>query len=141
MVTQVGRGARALLTRAEGLIGRAEDLLAQPDLLRAVAREQVATLTRRQVRDELRARPIVGLREVIGGAAKLDAVHDAGYRTLDEVIAAAPDELTAIPGIGLRTADRIHTAALAVADGLPVRPDSGSSRTSPRRHSAICWPP
>lgn len=133
MATQVGSGARALFRDTEGLLRRAEDILAQPDRLRALAREQTAVLTRRQGQADLRARPVSVLRDVIGGTGRLEAVRDAGYRTLADLTTASAEELTAISGIGPKTAERIHTAARTVAQQVaqttrfrfqPDRPDA-----------------
>ncbi|WP_020667332.1 DEAD/DEAH box helicase [Amycolatopsis nigrescens] len=121
--SKVGAGARALADETASLLRRAETLLAQPAELRALAERQVAGLTLRQVRAELAEKPVSALREVTGKGGKLDAVHAAGYRTVAQVADASAEELTAIPGIGPKTAEPIYRAARSIATQL-----AGSTR-------------
>jgi superfamily II DNA or RNA helicase len=113
--SMVGGRARALVTSIEAILDRAENLLAQPNALRASARDQTAALNWRQVQAELQDRPVTALQEMIGKVGKLKAVQGAGYRTIAQLVGASPGELTAIPGIGPKTAEQIDTAARAIA--------------------------
>ena len=128
--SNVGRTARDLLSKIEGIRLRAESLLAQPEALRASARDQTAVLTRRQLQAELENLPTTALQEVMGKGGKLSALQGAGYRTIAQLLAASADELTAIPGIGPKTAERITTAVRTIADRtaqatrFSFRPDS-----------------
>ncbi|TCO30565.1 helix-hairpin-helix protein [Kribbella steppae] len=128
--SNVGRTARDLLSKIEGIRLRAETLLAQPEALRASARDQTAALTRRQLQAELENLPTTALQEVMGKSGKHTALQGAGYLTVAQLVAASADELTAIPGIGPKTAERITTAVRTIADRtgqatrFSFRPDS-----------------
>lgn len=116
--SNVGRTARDIISAVEELRGRGERLLAQPEALRASARDQTAALTRRQIQAELENLPTSALQDVMGKGGKLDAVRSAGYRTVAQLTGASAQELTAIPGIGPKTAERITTAVGATAQQI-----------------------
>ncbi|WP_036969361.1 DEAD/DEAH box helicase [Promicromonospora kroppenstedtii] len=80
-----------------------------------------------RVLDELSDVPLDRVREVGAGGLRLGPLEQAGYRTVGQIRAAAPEELTAIAGVGARTAEALQKAAQqvfsAVDAGLAFRLD------------------
>ena len=95
----------------------------------APARVRAAYRAARDARvlDELSEVPLDRVREVGAGRLRLGPLEQAGYRTVGQVRAAAPEELTAIAGVGARTAEALREAAQqifsAVDAGLAFRLD------------------
>ncbi|MFE7509192.1 DEAD/DEAH box helicase [Promicromonospora sp. NPDC057488] len=95
----------------------------------APARVRAAYRAARDARvlDELSDVPLDRIREVGAGGLRLGPVEQAGFRTVGQIRAAAPEELTAIAGVGARTAEALQKAAQqvfsAVDAGLAFRLD------------------
>ncbi|WP_020016839.1 DEAD/DEAH box helicase [Promicromonospora sukumoe] len=95
----------------------------------APARVRAAYRAARDARvlDELSEVPLDRVREVGAGGLRLGPLEQAGYRTVGQIRAAAPEELTAIAGVGARTAEALQKAAQqvfsAVDAGLAFRLD------------------
>ncbi|MGC4937339.1 DEAD/DEAH box helicase [Kribbella sp. DT2] len=120
--SSVGKPARRLIGRVSALQARAEELVERPAVLREQAREQLRSLTRRQVQSELDGLPVSSLQEVVG-ARFVGVLEEARYATIGRLVGVSDEELVALPGIGPKTASRISAAVRTVVSDV-----SGSSR-------------
>ncbi len=114
--SKVGAAARDIVASVRSLAVRATQLLDAPTALRHLAQEQAGALNADQIHSRLRGQPIGSLRDVAGKGARLGALEQAGYRTVDDVLRATPRDLQAVPGVGQRTAEQITTAARRAAE-------------------------
>ncbi len=114
--SKVGTAARATVASVRAFADRATQLLDAPAALRHLAQQQVAALNADQVEARLREQPIGSLRDVVGKGTRLRALEQAGYRTVADVLRAAPHHLHSVRGIGPHTAERITTAARRSAE-------------------------
>ncbi|GAA1558059.1 DEAD/DEAH box helicase [Kribbella lupini] len=122
MRSSVGQPARRLIQRISALQARAEELVERPGTLRAQARDQLRSLTRRQVQSELDGLPVASLQEVVG-ARFVGVLEEARYATIGRLVGVSDEELVALPGIGPKTAAKISAAVRTVVSDV-----AGSSR-------------
>nr|WP_184806588.1 SNF2-related protein [Kribbella italica] len=122
MRSSVGKPARRLIQRISALQARTEELVERPALLREQARDQLRSLTRRQVQSELDGLPVSSLQEVVG-ARFAGVLEEARYATIGRLVGVSDEELVALPGIGPKTASKISAAVRTVVADV-----SGSSR-------------
>lgn len=106
--------ARAVLDRARAVSRSGADLSGVPERLQDSIRAQVAALERRRVRDRLAELPVEELRRLAPGL-RLGGLLDAGLDTVAKVHAAGTRRLSALPGVGRRTAHDVKDAAKAAA--------------------------
>ncbi|MDB4872825.1 MAG: helicase [Gemmatimonadales bacterium] len=123
----VGKQARAVMARADGLHGAARTLLADHDEARTAVRHALAPLTEDLARTELDRIPVARLREVTGGRLRLGPLEQAGYATVGQVLSTPVYQLRSVPGIGAQSAAQLHAAAqqicAAVRESVAVRID------------------
>ncbi|MEV6284028.1 DEAD/DEAH box helicase [Kribbella sp. NPDC051770] len=110
-----GRPARRLIQRLSALQAAAEELVERPAVLRAQARDQLRSLTRRQVQNELDGLAVSSLQEVVG-ARFVGVLEEARYATIGRLVGVSDEELVALPGIGAKTASKISDAVRTVVD-------------------------
>ncbi|GAB2556426.1 DEAD/DEAH box helicase [Kribbella endophytica] len=113
MRSSVGKPARRLIERIAALQARSEELVERPGALRAQARDQLRSLTRRQVQSELDGLPVSSLQEVVG-ARFVGVLEEARYATIGRLVGVSDEELVALPGIGPKTAAKISAAVRTV---------------------------
>ncbi|TNC16652.1 DEAD/DEAH box helicase [Georgenia sp. 311] len=124
-----GAEARALLDARTALAGAAAAVLAEEEALRRGVVERVEAYRDARLRTELAGIDVERLRETTERNLRLQALQDAGVRTVHDVLDAGPARLEALPGVGPHTA----RAAVAAADrlagalraGFPVRVEPG----------------
>ncbi|WAL67686.1 hypothetical protein ORV05_07865 [Amycolatopsis cynarae] len=104
---RVGAAARAVLDDILSFAQRAVALLSTSDALRESGLQQATILTKQRARAALKDRPVIELRDLVGKGARLGA----GYRSVSAVVLANPQQLEAVPGIGLQTAHQVSAAA------------------------------
>ncbi|WP_410630724.1 DEAD/DEAH box helicase [Amycolatopsis sp. cmx-4-83] len=112
---KIGAPAKATLANVRAFADRVAALLSAPEALRETARRQTRALAERQARDALADRPVSDLRNLAGKGVRLNALAEAGYRTVADIVAASPFELQAVPGIGPQTAQQVSSAAVRLA--------------------------
>lgn len=124
-----GAEARALLDARTALAGAAAAVLAEDDALRARVVELVEEYRTDRLRTELAGIDVGRLRETTERNLRLQALEDAGLRTVGDVLDAGPEELEALPGVGPHTARAAAAAAQRLAEtlraGFPVRVEPG----------------
>lgn len=114
----VGAAAREVLNRAQRLL---DDGAWVGRLVEDARREVVARhrqLAEPQVRERLAAIGVDRLREATAGRLRLAGLPEAGFRTVLDVLDAAPSRLDAVPGVGAQTATAVRAAALQLADAV-----------------------
>jgi len=109
--TRVGASARTTIGNVLSFADRATALLSAPEVLRDTARKQVRHLADEQARAALGNRPVADLRNLAGKGVRFNALAEAGYRTVADVVDASEYELRAVPGIGQQTAHQVWSAA------------------------------
>ena len=133
----VGSRAREIIGGIRRLTDGAGWLLSRPRQLRDDARQQVVALNADAVDARLRGQPITALRAVAGPGVRLTQLERAGFRTVADLLAASPQRLDAVPGVGPATVSQALTAAQAAAARVqsdtrfrfdPDRPDDASTR-------------
>jgi superfamily II DNA or RNA helicase len=134
---KVGAAARLTLDSVRDFAERAVALLSAPEILRETARRQTSLLADRQARTVLGDRPVTDLRNLVGKGARLNALAQAGYRTVADVVDASAYQLQAVQGIGPQTAQQVSSAARHLAHQVrseirvrfdPDRQEPGQSR-------------
>ncbi len=124
-----GAEARALLDERLALAGAAASVLAAEDDLRRQIVRIVEGYRDSRLRDELVGIEVGRLRGTTERNLRLQALEDAGVRTVHDVLVVGVERLDALPGVGPHTARAAVAAAGRLADtlraGLPVRLDMG----------------
>ncbi len=135
-----GRQARAVLSRAAGLLAAARTLAAEHERLRDAVREAVGALREELVGRELRGIPVARLKDVTEGRLRLGALEQAGYTTVGQVLDAGPHALQQVPGVGLQSARQAVAAARQIAeaakDYVAVRIDT-AAEADPRASALV----
>lgn len=111
----VGDEAQRVIAQVQDLVRRAGALQGKPAELRERARQQTSILASDRVSAALRAIPVLSLKGAAGRGARLQQVHDGGFRTVADVVSGGAHKLQALPGVGPGSAQQIHAAAAAVA--------------------------
>jgi len=113
-----GAPARAVLASAGGLLADAEWVAATLDAARREVIARHRFLAEPQVRARLAEIGVERLRESTSGRLRLAGLPEAGFRTVLDLLDAAPDRLDAVPGVGQASALALRAAAMAVADAV-----------------------
>lgn len=114
----VGAAARETLARAQRLL---DDGAWAGRLVEDARREVVARhreLAAPQIRERLGAIDVARLRDATAGRIRLAGLPEAGFRTVLDVLDAAPSRLEAVPGFGPQTSTAVRGAALQLADAV-----------------------
>jgi hypothetical protein len=116
-----------LLSRAETLRAHTSDaLMASPKALKA-ARDAYDTAVAEAVAEQLAEMPVARLKDTTEGRVRIDAVEDAGFRTVHAVLRAGRYRLEQIRGVGPETATKTFAAARqlrhAVTESVRLRLD------------------
>ena len=111
-----GAPARALLASAEALLADGEWIAETQDAARREVIARHRTLAEPQVRARLAEIGVERLRESTSGRLRLAGLPEAGFKTVRDLLDAAPDRLDAVPGIGQASALALRGAAMQVAD-------------------------
>ncbi len=126
---EVGFGgpAKSLLAEADGVAHQLRDTVAAQTELAGALHQRVAQLRAAGVRALLAEIPIERLQETTEGTVRIGPLAAAGYRTVAHVLAASPQALDAVPGVGPQTATQVVAAARQLAavveQQVPVRFD------------------
>src|SRR3954470_19029648 len=112
---KVGTAAKLTIDSVRDFAERAAALLSASEVLRETARRQTSSLADQQARTALSNRPVADLRNLVGKGARLNALADAGYRTVADVADASAYQLQAVQGIGPQTAQQVSSAARRLA--------------------------
>ncbi|MGW5416463.1 SNF2-related protein [Actinomadura geliboluensis] len=115
---RVLRDAEALLDAVRGLEGERRRL-------RGEVEAAVGALRREAARERLRSVPVARLKEVADGPFRLGPVHGAEFVTVVDVLDSTPQGLRLLRGIGPVTADRLHWAAVRLAEAAGRAADPG----------------
>ncbi len=122
-----GAEARALIAERLGLARAAARVLAEDARLRRGVVDLVEAYRDDRLRTELAGIEVERLRDTTERNLRLQALADAGVRTVRDVLDAGPDRLESLPGVGPHTARAAVAAAARLADTLrasfPVRID------------------
>lgn len=113
--SKVGAAAQATVAAIRVFAERATALLGAPVALRASARHQTEILNAGQVATRLRETPVTVLRDVTGRGTRIGRLHESGYQSVADVLAASPYELTSVQGVGPHTAVEVSEAARVAA--------------------------
>ncbi|MCM3659631.1 DEAD/DEAH box helicase [Georgenia satyanarayanai] len=120
-----GADVRELLAGRASLAGDALAVLREEERLRRGVVSLVDTYRGERVRAELGGIEVGRLRETTERNLRLQALQDAGVRTVRDVLDAGPQRLEALPGVGPHTARAAAAAAERLAEtfraGVPVR--------------------
>ncbi len=109
---------RALLAAAGELVGAARAVTRDHADAVAAVRRAVLPIQDELTAGELRGIPVARLKDLTEGRLRLGAIEAAGYRTVDEVLAAGRHQLRHIPGVGPQTADQAVAAAGRIAEAV-----------------------
>lgn len=105
--------ARQILKEVKRIAKAIDVLEARPAALAAAAQSDVAVARREAARAQMATIPVGRLRETAKGL-RLDAVEQAGYRTVADILATNEAALDRHPGIGEATARQVIAAARQV---------------------------
>jgi superfamily II DNA or RNA helicase len=109
---------RAAFAEGRRLLAAARVVLDDDRRARAEVRQAYEALREPLVREELRAIPLVRLRDVTGGRLRLGVLEQAGFTTVGEIAEAPPHRLRRIRGVGPHTAGQVVAAAGQIADAV-----------------------
>lgn len=105
--------ARQVLREVRRVARALDELEARPAALAAAARSDVAAARRDAAKAQMATIPVGRLRETAKGL-RLDAVEEAGYRTVGDVLGTTGAAMVRHPGIGEATARQVIAAARQV---------------------------
>ncbi|MFI5591353.1 DEAD/DEAH box helicase [Amycolatopsis sp. NPDC051758] len=134
---KIGAAAKTALADVRTFARRADALLSASESLREAAHRQTSLLADQQAQAVLANQPVTDLRNLAGKGVRLNALAEAGYRTVADVVASSAYELQAVPGIGPQTAQQVWSAARGLAQQVrgevrvrfdPDRQESGQTR-------------
>ena len=136
-----GADARALVDARTGLADAAAAVLAEEQRLRGGIVELVDAYRDRRLAAELGGIEVGRLRETTERNLRLQALEDAGVRTVRDLLDTSPERLEALPGVGPHTARAALAAARRLADtlraGFPVRIEPGEDGPLGRELAAL----
>jgi SNF2 family DNA or RNA helicase len=107
------RRARRILKEVKKVAKAIDVLETRPAAFAAAAQSDVAAARRASAKVQMATIPVARLRETAKGL-RLDAVEQAGYRTVADILATNKPALVRRPGIGEATASQVIAAARQV---------------------------
>jgi SNF2 family DNA or RNA helicase len=107
------RRAKQILKEVKKIAKAIDVLEARPAAFAAAAQSDVAAARRAAAKVQMATIPVARLRETAKGL-RLDAVEQAGYRTVADILATGKTALVRRPGIGEATARQVIAAARQV---------------------------